>query len=116
MLRARIVTDAPGGKLSGAVYIVLSGSVCEFTMVPVVALPPTMPLTSHVTVASGDPVTTAWNACVLPSATLAAVGDTETLTLETIVTDREVALDGSASGDAVICTAAGDGANAGAVY
>jgi hypothetical protein len=116
LLRARIETDAPGGKLSGAVYVVLSGSVCEFTIVPVVVLPPTVPLTSHVTLLSCDPVTTAWKACVLPSATVAAVGNTDTLTMETMVTDRDVALDGSASGAAVICTVAGDGANAGAVY
>jgi hypothetical protein len=36
--------------------------------------------------------------------------------METIVTDKDVALDGSAKGAAVICTIAGEGANAGAVY
>jgi hypothetical protein len=116
LLRARTVTEPPGGKPSGAVYVVLSGSVCEFTTVPTVLSPPTIPLTSHVTVASCAPVTTAWNACVLPSAIVAADGDTETLTVETIVTDTAVAFEGSASGVAVICTVAGVGGNVGAVY
>src|ERR1700687_5093719 len=75
-----------------------------------------MPLTSHVTVASCAPVTAAWNACVLPSAIVAAGGDTETLMVETSITDTPVAFEGSASGVAVICTDAGAGANEGAVY
>jgi len=116
LLRARTVTEPPAGEPSGAVYVVLSGSVCEFTIVPTVLSPPTIPLTSHVTVASCAPVTTAWNACVLPSAIVAAGGDTETLTVETIVTDTAVAFEGSASGVAVICTVAGAGGNEGAVY
>jgi len=116
LLRARTVTEPPAGGPSGGVYVVLSGSVCEFTIVPTVLSPPTIPLTSHVTVASCAPVTTAWNACVLPSAIVAAGGDTETLTVETIVTDTAVAFEGSASGVAVICTVAGAGGNEGAVY
>ena len=116
LLRARTVTEPPAGRASGAVYVVLFGSICEFTIEPTVVLPPRMPLTSHVTVASCAPVTTAWKACVLPSANVAAGGETETLTLEIIVTDTAVAFEGSASGVAVICTDAGDGANEGAVY
>ena len=115
LLRARTVTEPPGGKPSGAVYVVLLGSICEFTIDPTVTLPPTMPLTSHVTVASCAPVTAAWNACVLPSAIVAAGGDTETLMVETSITDTPVAFEGSASGVAVICTDAGAGANEGAV-
>ena len=75
-----------------------------------------MPLTSHVTVVSCAPVTTARNACVPASGTVAADGDTETLTVEIIVTGTEAAFEGSASGVAVICTVAGDGANVGAAY
>ena len=59
LLLARTVTEPPGGRLCGAVYVVLSGSVCEFRIVPSVAFPPTTPPTSHVTVASCAPVTTA---------------------------------------------------------
>ena len=59
LLRARTVTEPPAGRLCGAVYVVLSGSVCEFRIVPSVAFPPTTPPTSHVTVASCAPVTTA---------------------------------------------------------
>ena len=92
------------------------GSVCEFTTVPVVALPPTTPLTSHVTVASCAPVTTELNVCVFPNATVAAVGDTTTLTVDRIVTDTDVTFDGSASGVATIRTVAGAGGNVGAVY
>jgi hypothetical protein len=116
LLRARTVTDPPPGKLTGAVYVVLLGSVCEFTIVPIVVLPPTTPLTSQVTVASRGPVTTAWNAWALPSATDAASGDTVTLTMETTVTATAVAFVASANGVAVICTVGGAGANEGAVY
>jgi hypothetical protein len=51
-----------------------------------------------------------------PSGTVAELGETETFTTGTRVTDRVVALEGSARGVAVICTVAGDGANGGAVY
>jgi hypothetical protein len=44
------------------------------------------------------------------------VGDIETTTVEIIVTVTDAALEGSASGVAVICTVAGAGGNAGAVY
>src|SRR5260370_35008241 len=116
LLRARTVTEPLAGKPGGAAYVVLSGSVCEFTIVPTTLLPPTVPLTSHVTVASWAPVTTAWNACALPSGIVAEAGETETLTVETIVTVTAVAFEGSANGVAVICTVAGTGGNEGAVY
>jgi hypothetical protein len=116
LLLARTVTDPPVGKPIGAVYVVLSGSVCEFTIVPIVVLPPTMPLTSQVTVVSCAPVTTAWNACALPRATVAEDGDTVTLTIEITLTATAVAFDASANGVAVICTVGGAGANEGAVY
>jgi len=116
LLLARTVTDPPAGKPIGAVYVVLLGSVCEFTIVPILVLPPTMPLTSQVTVASCAPVTTAWNACVLPRAAVAEDGDTVTLTIEITFTATAVAFDTSANGVAVICTVGGAGANDGAVY
>src|ERR1019366_4763900 len=102
LLLACTVTEPPGGRLCGAVYVVLSGSVCEFRIVPSVAFPPTTPPTFHVTVASCAPVTTARNACVPPSTTVAAVGETETPTIEMIATETDAAFEGSASGDAVI--------------
>jgi hypothetical protein len=52
---------------------------------------------------------------VFPNATVAAVGDTTTLTVDKIVTVTAVAFEGSASGVAMICTVAGDGGNVGAV-
>ena len=59
LLRACTVTEPPAGRVCGAEYVVLSGSACEFRIDPTVALPPTAPLTSHVTVASCAPVTVA---------------------------------------------------------
>ena len=59
LLRARTVTAPPDGRICGAVYVVLSGETCEFNIVPTVALPPTTPFTSHVTVVSTAPVTSA---------------------------------------------------------
>jgi hypothetical protein len=53
---------------------------------------------------------------VLPSGIVAAGGDTETLTVETIVTDTAAVFDESASGVAVICTVGGAGAKEGAMY
>jgi hypothetical protein len=41
------------------VYVVLSGFVCEFWIIPTEVLPPTAPSTSQVTVASCAPVTVA---------------------------------------------------------
>src|ERR1019366_6739783 len=116
LLLACTVTEPPGGRLCGAVYVMLSGSVCEFRIVPSVAFPPTTPPTFHVTVASCAPFTTAWNTCAPPSATVAADGDTVTLTVERIATGTEVAFEESAMGVAVICTVAGTGGSEGAVY
>jgi hypothetical protein len=53
---------------------------------------------------------------VLPNATAAAVGDTATLTVDRIVTDTDVAFEGSASGVAVTFTVATDGGSVGAEY
>lgn len=59
LLRARTVTMPPAGRNCGAVYVVLFGEICEFKMEPTVPFPPTNPFTSHVTVVSSAPVTTA---------------------------------------------------------
>ena len=59
LLRARTVTEPPLGRVCGAVYVVLSGAVCELRINPTVGLPSTTPLTSHVTVVSCPPVTVA---------------------------------------------------------
>ena len=93
----------------------MSGSVCEFWMVPTVELPPTIPSTSHVTVVSCDPVTVARSACAAPSPIDAFFGETETRMAGRMETENEAAFDRSASGVAMICTVAGDGASAGAV-
>ena len=93
----------------------MSGSVWEFRMVPNAALPPTIPPTSHVTVASAAPVTTAWNACAAPRAKVTDTGETLTLMVEITVTVSDVAFEASASGVAVIWTVGGDGANEGAL-
>ena len=116
LLLALTVTEPPSGRVCGAVYVVLLGLVCEFRIVPAVALPPTAPFTDHVTVESCAPVTVACNATVPPSATVAAVGDTETPNTGTMETEIETAFDGSACGVATMFTIAGDGASEGAVY
>lgn len=115
LLRACTVTDPPAGAVSGALYVVASGSVCEFRIVPLAASPPTTPLTSHVTVASCAPVTVARKACVPPSAAVAEVGETETATTGRIVAEVDAAFVGSACGVARICTVAGKGGTEGAV-
>lgn len=84
-------------------------------MVPTAELPPTTPLTSQVTVASCAPVTTAAKFSDAPRATVAAVGEIETVIEARIETDTEAVFDGSASGVATIRTVAGDGGTAGAV-
>ncbi len=52
----------------------------------------------------------------LPRGTVAAEGETETRIAGRMETETEAAFDGSACGVAVICTVAGDGGTAGAVY
>ena len=116
LLVACTVTEPPAGRVCGAVYVVVSGAVGEFRIDPTVGLPPTTPLTSHVTLAFCAPVTVAWNARAAPSGTDAAEGEIETPITGTIETETEVAFDGSACGVAMICTVAGDGAREGAVY
>lgn len=116
LLRACTVTDPPAGIVSGAVYVVVSGAICEFRIDPFAAFPPTTPLTSHVTLASCAPVTVAWNVCVPPSAIVAEVGETETATAGRIETEMDAAFVGSACGVARICTVAGEGGTEGAVY
>jgi hypothetical protein len=95
---------------------VLSGPVGEFTIIPTIGLPPTTPLTSHVTAVFCVPVTVAWNACVAPSGTAAAEGKIEMPITGMMETETEVAFDGSACGVAMTRTVGGDGASAGAVY
>src|ERR1700733_6274406 len=116
LLRACTVTVPPGGMASGAEYVVVSGVVCEFWMVPSAALPPTTPSTSQVTVWSCAPVTVAWKICDPASATVAGEGVTATLTAGTIATETDAAFDGSACGVTVICIAGGEGGKEGAVY
>jgi len=102
LLRACTVTDPPAGRVSGAVNNALSGSVCEFGTNPTAVFPPTIPLTSHVTVASRAPVTVAWKDCAAPSATVAEEGEINTPINAPMETEMEAALDGSACGVATI--------------
>src|SRR5579872_1046853 len=115
LLRARTATDWPAGITAGDVYVVRSGSVCEFAMVPTIELPPTIPLTSHVTLGSCAPVTVARNVWTALSASVAEEGDTEIWMEGAIETETEAAFAGSACGVATTCTVAGDGGRAGAV-
>jgi hypothetical protein len=116
LVLACTVTKPPACRVCGAVYVVVSGAVGEFRINPTVELPPTIPLTSHVTAAFCAPVTVACNAWAAPSGTAAAEGEIETPITARMETETEVAFDGSACGVAMICTVAGDGANDGAVY
>jgi hypothetical protein len=72
-LTASIMTLFGFGKLVGAVYRP------EELIVPVAALPPARPFTSHVRAMFDVPVTVALKDCVAPTRTLTGLGDTETL-------------------------------------
>ena len=52
----------------------------EVEIVPTVAVPPTLPLTSHVTLWSVAPETVVWNCCVDPAVTVSVVGAIEIVT------------------------------------
>src|SRR5579885_1196537 len=71
-LVAATLTVAGLGRSAGAVYTPSA------EMLPVAALPPTMPFTLHVTPLSELPVTVAVNAVVLPSTTELLAGVTMT--------------------------------------
>src|SRR5712672_307445 len=88
-------------------------------MNPTVWLPPTMPLTCHVTAVVGEPFKDAVNCCVPKSGTVTAFGDTLTestgLTAVTVtVADADFVL--SACDVAVTVTCAGFGTAVGAMY
>jgi hypothetical protein len=78
LLRARTITNPPAGIMPGDVYEVWSESVCEFSIVPATELPPTISLTSQVTLGSYAPVTVAWKAWTAPSVSVAEEGEMET--------------------------------------
>ena len=90
--------------------MMLLGVFAEFRINPTVGLPPTTPLTSHVTLAFGAPVTVAWNTWAAPSGTAAADGEIEIPIAGIMETETEVAFVGSACCVAIILTTAGDGA------
>ena len=73
-LTAVTVTLAGDGIAVGAVYSP------ESEIVPVAAIPPATPFTSHVTAAFELPVTLDWNCCVAPKRTFALGGVTVTVT------------------------------------
>src|SRR5258706_3494028 len=88
-------------------------------MNPTVWLPPTTPLTCHVTAVVGEPFKDAVNCCVPKSGTVTAFGDTLTepagLTAVTVtVADADFVL--SACDVAVTVTCAGFGTAVGAMY
>jgi hypothetical protein len=115
LLRARTVTVPPAARICGAVNVVLFGEICEFKIEPTVVFPPTTPFTSHVTVVSAAPVTTAWKFCVVPRSTDAAGGVIVTLITGATVIGKEVTFVGSASGAAMILKFGGSCGIAGAV-
>ncbi len=84
-------------------------------IVPSVALPPTMPLTSQMTLVSLNPLTVAEKGCERPSSTLAEGGEIVMPPTALIVTVNAVALAGSAAGVAGITIVFGEGGVAGAV-
>ena len=76
------LAEIVGSKLLRAVTVTLSCELVEGAeykpeaeIVPVAALPPAVPFTSHVTLLSVGPVTDAENCCVAPDATVAIVGE-----------------------------------------
>jgi hypothetical protein len=82
-------------------------------------LPPTIPLTCHVTAVLGEPLTEAVNCCVPKFATVAALGVTVTEVDDepvVTVTVAEADFEVSACDVAVTVTCGGFGTAAGAVY
>lgn len=105
------VTVTPGGDgtLKGAVYTP------EVDTVPMAALPPTIPLTSQVTVLLLVYSTVAVKDCVAPATTMVVVGmiDTVTCDMVTVACPDRV---GSATDTAETVTLGEVGIAAGAVY
>jgi hypothetical protein len=113
-LAARIVTDDGFGIVPGAVY----SPVAE--IVPIVELPPTVPLTLHVTDVFVEFTTVAVNCCAAAGATVTLDGATLTVTGggaggETVTVAEPMAV-GLAALVACTVTVAGLGIAAGAVY
>jgi hypothetical protein len=113
-LAARIVTDDGFGIVPGAVY----SPVAE--IVPIVELPPTVPLTLHVTDVFVEFATVAVNCCAAAGATVTLDGATLTVTGggaggETVTVAEPMAV-GLAALVACTVTVAGLGIAAGAVY
>lgn len=100
--------------LAGAVYVAVVPPVAA--MVPTVALPPAMPLTSHVTAIPAAMHNKAEKLCVAPRETLADEGATEFAAAQEIVTLAVADFDGSATLVAVTETLGGVGETTGAVY
>lgn len=99
------------GIEEGAVYKPL-----EFTT-PHVAPPQPGPDIDHVTAPFAVPFTLAVNCCVLSIGVLAEVGDTDTLTIEVVIsTEADAYLVGSATDVAVTVTVGGEGNTDGAAY
>ena len=76
------LAEIVGSKLLRAVTVTLSCELVEGAeykpeaeIVPVAALPPAVPFTSHMTLLSVGPVTDAENCCVAPDASVAVVGE-----------------------------------------
>ena len=84
-------------------------------MVPRLALPPAIPLTSHTIVVPLGRQKEAVNLCVCPSETFAVEGEIESDAEHVIVTVALPDLDESAALVAVTVTVAGDGRAIGAV-
>jgi hypothetical protein len=84
-------------------------------MVPTVALPPAIPLTSHAVAVPPVAQKEAVNVCVCPSETFALVGEIESV-VQVIVTVALPLFVLSATLVAVTVTVGGEGGSAGAVY
>jgi hypothetical protein len=107
------VTGSFGGRLIGAVYRAALALV--LTMVPSVALPPGIPLTSQTIDVVGAGQNEAVKVCVAPSATFAEEGEIELAPEQTMVTPAFADFELSATLVAVTVTVAGVGGAAGAV-
>lgn len=84
-------------------------------MVPMIALPPEIPFTSHEIVVPPGMHHVAEKICVWPSETFTVVGEIESVEVQVIVTLAEPDFDASATLVAVTLTVAGEGGVAGAV-
>ena len=110
-----MVTELGTGTVAGAVYVAAEGLETDGAMVPVVELPPTTPLTSHMNAAPESTQREALKFSEEPVSMVAVGGEREPDEGQVMVTLATADLDGSATLTAMTLTSGGEGGTRGAV-